>query len=89
MKEYDRFLSFKAYDKEKYTKIFSKFTARYTQWVRFDDKEYVNTKNNRYLPYNILEPFEYQLPTDSRNRKDIKLLRDNRADEAQEEKERI
>ena len=84
MKDYDRFLGFKAYGKDKYSRILSTFRARYTQWVTFDGKEYVNTNNAQYLPYNHIEPFEYQLPSDSRNRKDIQLLQEGRVDESQE-----
>ena len=57
--------------------------------MRFDDKEYVNLNEGRYLPWNVLEPYEVCLQSDSRNRKDIQLRIEERIEESQEEKERL
>ena len=57
LKDPQRFMGFKAYGKDKYSKIISTFRARYTQWVKFDDRQYLNTNSPAFLPYNHLEPF--------------------------------
>lgn len=89
MKDPERFICFKGYSRDKYSKVLSEFKGKYTQWVRFDDKEYVNLNNPVILPCQLLEPFEHQLTSDSRRRRDIQLLSERHIEESQLEKERI
>jgi hypothetical protein len=69
--------------------VLSRFKARYTQWACFDDQEYINLNDPAVLPWNVVEPFEPRLPSDSSRRRDIQLLKEKQIEQSQEEKERL
>jgi hypothetical protein len=78
LKDESRFVSFKSYSKDKYAKIISTFKARYTQWVQFDNKTYIDLNDPKVLPYTLMDPIDPLLPSDSRYRKDVPLRRAGR-----------
>jgi hypothetical protein len=91
LKNPDRFIKFKAYDKDSYSKILSTFTGRYSNWHSYDGKELFRFDDIQYFPFIIEKPLdgEYQLKSDSSFRADTDLLKQGEIDKSQEEKERI
>jgi len=83
LKKESRFVSFKPYGKDKYSKIISEFEARYTQWVKFGNKTYIDLNDKKVLPYILEDPIDPLLPSDSRYRKDVPLRKQGKMDEAQ------
>lgn len=53
LKNADRFIKFKAYDKDSYSKIFSEFTGRYANWHSYDGKEFCRFSDAKYFPFKI------------------------------------
>lgn len=84
LKKESRFVSFKPYGKDKYSKIISEFEARYTQWVKFGNKTYIDLNDKKVLPYILEDPIDPLLPSDSRYRKDVPLRKQGKMDEAQQ-----
>jgi hypothetical protein len=53
LKDKSRFSKFKGLGKECFSKIFSIFEGKYSQWIDFDGKQYADFHNQNMFPYRI------------------------------------